>query len=126
MMTPVADEKKKEDVLISYLDTGDKFPSSQPLYFKGEKRETKVYKFRELPRLIPAIKVIFKSCIRHDNEVLKELSKTKHWNNESFLLAYWVRIGKKLAENLSFEILNPILTETLIEMLKERNIKLRE
>ena len=27
---------------------------------------------------------------------------------------------KKLAENLSFEILNPILTETLIEMLKER------
>ena len=126
-MTLVEEEKKKETALIAYLNgEGTRFPPKVPLHFDGMKKSTDVYQFRELPKLPQAIRAIFTACISHDKtDFLKALKGTDQWENDSFIIALFVRFAKKLVENLSFEILTPILASSLLEMIKERGVKIK-
>lgn len=102
------------------------FPTKIPIYFPGERKETRVYSFRDLPKLIRAVRAIFKNCAEKSGQpILMRFVKSKQFMEDSFAMALWARFGKELAENLSISILAPILEEALRKMLQERDIQLK-
>jgi len=102
------------------------FPTKVPLYWPGQKKETRIYSFRDLPTLIRAMRVVFKKCAENGgHSMLSRLISSRQFMEDSFIVSLWARFGKELAENFSVNILTPILVEALRKMLQERDIQLK-